>query len=284
MKQVNFIHFSDTHILEDNTKSSLPLTSQKNGTSPENLLREKAKSAQEYCPNPDFIVITGDLVHEGEKTDYVYFKNIIEDIFPHTKVYCCLGNHDRTAAFRKGYLGEPGGNDEGYYYSEVHLDSGIRIIALDSSYDNSGAGKLSEKQLNWLKDELATRNDAGSILILHHPPVLTEAEGAMNHSLINSKELGDIVRNSDIIAVLSGHTHQACATTFENIIHITSDSTAFGVHLTNEYMEMNNKTGYSICTVSGGAFSTYTYQLAETVKTDFKMPISELMEMMKKQD
>ncbi|ORN10224.1 metallophosphoesterase family protein [Lentilactobacillus parabuchneri] len=56
--------------------------------------------------NPDLIVITGDLIHEGSANDYRDFKTVIdqEERRFNVPIRVILGNHDRTRPFYQGYL------------------------------------------------------------------------------------------------------------------------------------------------------------------------------------
>ena len=47
----------------------------------------------------DFIVISGDLVHEGEEVDYHQFKKILDESRIQVPVLLALGNHDNKEAF-----------------------------------------------------------------------------------------------------------------------------------------------------------------------------------------
>lgn len=285
MKALQFAHITDTHFLREYVSSSLMSGLASEEATPTTSLHKLADEIRENCPDLAFVVATGDLVHEGEAEDYAAFRNLLAEVFPDIPVYCCLGNHDRTAAFRTGFLGETTGVGEGkakeYYYAVDDAASGLRVVALDTSHDNSGTGMLSDEQLQWLSRELATPSNGGRLLVLHHPPSVAMPEEFMSHGLVNSAALRDIITGSDIIAILSGHTHQACASTFAGIPHITADSTAFGVKLTGQYMEMNNKVGYMMHTLQDESISSFVYQMPQAVKAGYKISMAEIVEMMK---
>lgn len=283
MKTLQFAHISDTHFLKAYDSSGLMSGLVSGGATPTDSLSRLAQDILENCPGLAFVVASGDLVHEGKAEDYKAYRALLDKVFPGVPVYCCLGNHDRTAAFRTGFLGEAPceGKAKEYYYTVNNPKSGLRLVVLDTSHDNSGTGMLSEEQLAWLQGELAVPVSGGRLLVLHHPPSVAMPEEFMSHGLVNSAALRDVIAGSDIMAILSGHTHQACAATFAGIPHITADSTAFGVKLSDQFMEMNDKVGYTLHTVQNGDVSAFVYQMPQAVKPGYKISMAQIMEMMK---
>ena len=49
--------------------------------------------------------------------------------------------------------------------------AGLRIVSLDTSVPGWHHGELTDDQLAWLRDVLATPAEHGTILALHHPPI-----------------------------------------------------------------------------------------------------------------
>lgn len=279
MKKLKFVHLSDTHVLEKYGGTMLESMVENTGGTPEEIFNNAVKYIYGTCRDLDFVVISGDLVHEGSAEDYKHYRKLISESFGKLPVYLCLGNHDRRAAFRAGYLGETG--DAPYYYSVMHGDSGLRIISLDSSHDNSGKGFIDREQLKWLEKELHNECEEGTLLVVHHPPYLGADDPMLAaHGLINSGELYETIRNSDVFAVMSGHTHQVSVTSFGHIPHFTADSTAFGVSLDARYMSMNDRVGLVSCTVEDRTLTARHAAFNVPVKDGFRISISELMKLM----
>ena len=282
MKSFRFLHISDTYILKSYDGSLLEAFTGSNGETPDDSMKKAADYMRTQCSDLDFVVISGDLVHEGNADDYAHFKALLERCFPDTQLYLCIGNHDRRAAFNEGYLCI-GNNSAPYYYAREHKNTGLRIIALDSSYDNSGNGKLDEEQLSWLRSELKNTAAEGTILVIHHPPFMLDSDPlTAARALINSTELFDAIKDSDIFAILSGHTHQANATVFGGIPHYTADSTAFGVTFDNESMSMDNSVGLVSCAAQNRTLAAK--HIAYTLDTvpRYSISIEKLMEMMQR--
>lgn len=95
----------------------------------------------------------------------------------------------------------------------------LRVIVLDSSMPGRNDGSLSAQQLNWLARLLGDSAPAGSVLLMHHPPVRPYQFEARQWELdaASSANLAAVVRGSDVRAMLCGHVHLASAATFAGV-------------------------------------------------------------------
>ena len=96
MSQLHFVQLSDTHIRKDYTAGTLH-DMFTDLISPDKKLRQILSELREE--KLDFIVISGDLVHEGNEADYQKLKNIIDAIDFQVPILLALGNHDNKKAF-----------------------------------------------------------------------------------------------------------------------------------------------------------------------------------------
>ena len=283
MAIIRFVHLSDTHILRDYSGSMIEGLTGNLGKTPVEFLRQAAISAKAIWPDLDFVVISGDLVHEGKAEDYAFFKQLLREAFGETPVYLALGNHDCRSAFREGYLGEAG-NVTPYDYAVYHGGTALRLIVLDSSYDKSIKGGLEKEQFDWLRCVLKEDAKMGSILVIHHPPVTdTDDPIIAAHGLEHARQLHEAVKGSDIIAILSGHTHQVSATVFGGIPHYTADSTAFGVTVDTQFMTFNDRVGFVCCTVENRRLAANHVAFSNEIAASYSISISELIKMMQTQ-
>ncbi|TCC25133.1 metallophosphoesterase family protein [Kribbella speibonae] len=167
----------------------------------------------------DLVVVSGDIADDGSAAGCTTVRDLVgqfaaERGIPH--VYC-TGNHDRregfTAALGHGHLGPDGapigraaGIDE--VIAAVSSVAGLRVITLDSLVPGKPYGVLGRDQLDWLAAELSTPAPAGSIVVLHHPPVWTDAVPYQRSAVLQEPEaLGAVLANTDVQAVLCGHLH-----------------------------------------------------------------------------
>jgi 3',5'-cyclic AMP phosphodiesterase CpdA len=96
------------------------------------------------------------------------------------------------------------GGDERAAVSEVR---GLRVITLDSLVPGEVHGVVSESQLAWVREVLAEPSPAGSIVVLHHPPILPASAYLSSIVLRNGAALGQALAGGDVHAVLCGHLH-----------------------------------------------------------------------------
>jgi 3',5'-cyclic AMP phosphodiesterase CpdA len=262
VEYLRFTHISDTHVLRDYGNTKLPfLGSAANPV--ENIQRILTGIARKE-ERPDFIIFTGDLVHEGGGEDYALLRQIVDETLKGIPAFFALGNHDRKRAFYQGFLEEPERSGP-YYYSRDH--QGLRVIVLDSGVEDNEAGSIDEAQLAWLREELGRKSEWGSILVLHHPPRGGLKTGILSHSLTNSEALGDVLKGGNVRAIFSGHTHQNSVTLFAGIPHFTAGSTAFGVVLDDRNMSFTNRYAYNEIVINGQGL----YVQEEIFSDDFKI-------------
>jgi 3',5'-cyclic AMP phosphodiesterase CpdA len=225
---MNFIHLSDTHIRVTEMEKNDLFPAEKiidDGT----RLRKLLGTAKSQMPPPDFVLITGDLVHEGTAEDYRFLKNLLDEELGGIPCFAALGNHDRHGAFWEGFMNSPG--ETGPYYTSAVMD-GLKIITLDSSpADGMERGGLSPEQIVFLRDELASPSPRGSILIMHHPMDCVYA-GFYPLLLADHCGLKELVREQNIRAVFTGHTHFPGFHVSGNTLFATASSSAFGMDFT----------------------------------------------------
>ena len=87
---------------------------------------------------------------------------------------------------------------------------------------------MPQEQLDFLKEQLKQPAPKGSVILLHHPPLGNVLAGF--DSLCPRRDaFHEIVRGSDVKAVLSGHTHFVTVNTCDGVFYSTAASTAFSM-------------------------------------------------------
>jgi 3',5'-cyclic AMP phosphodiesterase CpdA len=169
----------------------------------------------------DALVFTGDIADLGEPDAYARVRDIVEPAAARmgAEILWVMGNHDDRSAFRAGLLDavddEVTGN-LGPIDRVVEL-GGLRVITLDTSVPGYHHGELAQEQLDWLRDQLSARAPHGTILALHHPPVPSPVAYMQVLELQRQHELAEVVRGSDIRAILGGHLHYSTHSLFAGI-------------------------------------------------------------------
>lgn len=162
---------------------------------------------------PNFLLLTGDLVNNGDKDGYAW----LFDTLTQTKLpfVCLAGNHDVTLEIGHELPYEqrqffPLDKDERLVsHARFDLPNNFQLVCLDSAVSGKEFGRLSPESLAWLDDTLHT-HQRPTIIALHHPPITIGSAWIDALRLQNGDELFAILQNHPHAhTVLTGHVHQA---------------------------------------------------------------------------
>jgi 3',5'-cyclic-AMP phosphodiesterase len=181
-------------------------------------------------PRPDVLVVTGDVADHGRPEEYAEARAVL-DAWTGPKTIG-PGNHDVREAFALGMHDAELAPDGPLV--EV-TDAGVaRFVMLDSLVPARDGrridhGELSAASLEALDDLLAA-DGRPTFVCLHHPPVELGL-GLMAPILLHDPgPLGEVVaRHPHVVALLVGHAHTACATTFAGRPVLVGGGTASAV-------------------------------------------------------
>ena len=161
---------------------------------------------------PDGIVLTGDLADTGDPVAYGLLAERIDALTAATgaPVVCVPGNHDDRSAFGRQLLGWA---DDATVVpiDQISWFGGLRVVSLDTVVPGSDAGRLSDAQLQWLGDQLATPAPDGTIVAVHHPPIGSPIRSMSEIGLEHPERLAAILDGTDVCLVLAGHNHHGSA-------------------------------------------------------------------------
>ncbi len=217
-----FLHVTDTHL-------SFAQPAPANCGSASQLEAVYAWAAKLDRP-PQFILITGDFVHEGGAEDYARARALtarLEETY-RLPTLVALGNHDRHAAFYEGYLGEAGRTGRYHYCRQLE---GLRLVVLDSAVDDQVPGQLDDAQLDWLEETLAAPCETPTVVALHHPPCGTHILETNQNNLTAPERFLQILARHPVAAVLAGHKHAASVTCQGGIPVCTGAGMAFAIQM-----------------------------------------------------
>jgi 3',5'-cyclic AMP phosphodiesterase CpdA len=213
-------HISDTHFLGGKRPLYGSVDTDRN-------LARALEQLERSGADPEAIVITGDLADLAEPDAYERLKAQFEPAAQRmgAEIIWVMGNHDERPPFSKAFFGaettEP--------LDRVHHVGGLRIIALDSTVPGYHHGELTDAQLDWLRDELATPAPEGTLVALHHPPIPTPIEIMAIIELQEQSKLADVLRGSDVRAILAGHLHYSTSGTFAGIPVSVASATCYTI-------------------------------------------------------
>lgn len=177
-------------------------------------------------PAPQALVFTGDLADKAEPKAYLRLRELVEPVAEAigAEVVWVMGNHDERPAFSRHLFGAESEEPQ----DRVHDVAGLRIVSLDSTVPGWHHGELRASQLTWLADVLATPAPHGTLLALHHPPIpapmLRIAEII---ELLDQGPLAEVVRGSDVRAIIGGHFHFTSYSTFAGVPVSVASATCY---------------------------------------------------------
>ncbi|NKX53146.1 phosphodiesterase [Arthrobacter mobilis] len=224
------LHISDTHLLAGDE----PLYGVVDSAARLRRIFDELEAAE---ARPEAIVFTGDLADRGEPGAYAKLRRIVEPAATRlgALVIWAMGNHDDRAHMRRALLGQQAGREAGdgeAPLDQVHDVNGLRIIALDTTVPGFHHGELTDAQLRWLAGQLAEPAPHGTILAMHHPPVPSVQELAVLVELRGQEQLAQVLRGSDVRAVIAGHLHYSTTATCAGIPVSVASATCYTQDLT----------------------------------------------------
>lgn len=213
-------HVSDPHLLAEHRMYGAIDTH-------DNLRRAMHRLSLLEIP-PQVIVFTGDLADRAEPKAYVQLREIVEPAAAQlgAQVVWVMGNHDEREPYARELFGEVATDDT--VQDRVHDVAGLRVISLDSVVPGFHHGEISEAQLDWLGEQLATPAEHGTLLALHHPPIPTPMiRAAEVIELHDQARLADVIRGTDVRGVIAGHIHFSSYSEFAGVPVSVASSTCY---------------------------------------------------------
>jgi 3',5'-cyclic AMP phosphodiesterase CpdA len=175
--------------------------------------------------NPDFIVITGDLVNNRkDRAQIEEFRRITATVNPQIPVYYSPGNHDigdlptqkELDLFRKDY-----GPDK---FSFEH--KGSIFIGINTCIIKANTPDLEQSQLDWLTGKLSIPGKAEHIVIFTHYPFFTESsdepEAYFNIPVEKRNKYLTLFKAKNVDAIFAGHLHDNKNAIFGKIQMVTT--------------------------------------------------------------
>jgi len=159
-------HITDTHILPPGEVLYGEIDTAQH-------LADTVQEINRMKPVPDVVMVTGDLVENGQDDAYLHFIDLIKPL--EMPVLVIPGNHDDPAIMADIFSGTPyfPASDETFQYAVE--DFPFRILALNSHCEGTELPELGDSRLNWLQQQLEA-SDKPTLIALHHPPMTTGIE------------------------------------------------------------------------------------------------------------
>jgi 3',5'-cyclic AMP phosphodiesterase CpdA len=196
------------------------------GFEKETLLYEKAVEKINIL-KPDFVVITGDFVHNQNSAEQILeFKRITAIIDPKIPVYFTPGNHDVGQTPDEESLRNYVSNYGKDRFSFKH--KGSAFIGFNTSLIKGRLDEQEQEQFDWLADEIRENQDSKNIMLFCHYPFFNKSvDEPTAYSNIDTdyrKKYLDVFSAGKVDAVFSGHYHNNRLSVFGNTQMVTTSS------------------------------------------------------------
>jgi predicted MPP superfamily phosphohydrolase len=191
-------------------------------------LKRFAQAAQQInLLNVDFVVLCGDLVHRANDSSYADFNITLDKIQKPT--YVAPGNHDvgnipnkNSLNFYRKHMGKD-------YYNFEHKN--YSFIITNSQLWKANIPKESRKHDNWFKKTLLnSKSKKQPVFVIGHYPLFietpTELEYRYNFPLEKRIDILNLFEKNDVVAYLSGHTHELVKNEYNNIQLVSGETTS----------------------------------------------------------
>jgi 3',5'-cyclic-AMP phosphodiesterase len=198
-----------------------------------NMFTERAfRAVARLSPEPDMVVITGDLTECGLDAEYTNLARLLRKWLP-MPVFVIPGNHDRRGNFREGLKHLPGVTADPHYVQYAVEDHPVRLVMLDTLVPGAGHGELHAGQLEFLDRTLAAVPGKPTIVAMHHPPFVC---GIAHMDRINLRDApaftAIIAKHRQVERIICGHHHRPIVARVAHAIASIAPSVAHQVEMT----------------------------------------------------
>lgn len=227
------------------------------GFEKETILYQKAVDEVNRL-SPDFVVITGDFVNNGnDSSQWAEFNRLTAGIKSDIPVFYSPGNHDigqtptqkRIDEYRKIY-----GDDK---FAFKHKK--IRFIGFNSCIIKADLPDMEKVQFEWLTKELKKSRGAKNVILFCHHPFFTknpdEPESYSNIGIEKRMKYLELFSKYGVSYIFAGHYHNNAEARYRDVHMITTS--AVGKQLGNA------SSGFRIVKVEGRTVVHNYYGLDE---------------------
>ena len=214
---MTIVQITDTHISLDAPR----------GTARIRDLEACVAAVNALEPQPDIVIHTGDITHNGTREEYDCAAGLLKQI--KAPLHVMAGNRDNRVELRRAFS-DICGLEPGDHFIQYVVDlPGVRLIALDSTTDTTNKGLLCPERLTFLDHALGEDPATPALLFMHHAPVdIVEAIDPFQFiSRDNALEIQRIIeKHPQTKALICGHSHRAATAKLGDLPVSTTPSVA----------------------------------------------------------
>lgn len=203
---------TDIHLFADDKQDLLGISTTKS-------LQAVIERLYNLQPQPDLVLLTGDLSQDGTPESYNRLQNLLSPL--KKPIYWVGGNHDNLQAMQQVLDRAPISPQKAFSVG------GWYFLLINSAVSGYVHGHLSPETLRWLDFRLKLFSTQPTVVALHHPPFYVNSAWLDDSTLENPEELFVILdRHPQVQLVLFGHIHQEFSRQRNGIYYLGSPSTS----------------------------------------------------------
>jgi 3',5'-cyclic-AMP phosphodiesterase len=229
---------------------------------PDVLLASAVEALLRLEPEPDAVIVSGDLVEGAQDREYERIKDVLAPLG--MPVHVLPGNHDDRQGLHR-HFGVPGeGGAPVQYAAEL---GPLRLLVLDSTVPGHEHGELDAGRLEWLEAELSATPERPALIAVHHPPLTTGAPAIDAIALRDEgrRALGTVLeRHPQVLKVIAGHVHRTVTGDLGGRPVLAIPSTYAELRLdfrSSELATEDGGRGFAVHTVAGGELVSHVVNL-----------------------
>lgn len=240
---LTLVQITDTHIHDQLNESFI-------NTQPDESLDHLIKHALKNLDHIDYVVVTGDLTHEGTKPACTRLGRLLNQF--DCPVFVTLGNHDSSDMIQQHLLTT-------HITMPEHIETEYwQLLFADSHIENQTAGLLSDRTIEQLSAQLQ-HNDKPAFMFTHHPPVSINSrwmdEIGMHNGELVLQKLSDY---KHLRGLAFGHIHQQWRSQYQHIEILGSPSSCVQFKTgSDDFAIDDHSPGYRVLSLhDNGTFSS----------------------------
>ena len=199
---------TDTHLFAEVEPSVF-------GVQTYNSLQAVVENLKALQPQPDILLLTGDLSQDESSQSYEFLYNATSPL--NIPSYWLPGNHDNLPIMEQVLQHPPIDATKSFHAG------GWNFLLLSSLIPGCVHGEISQQSLDWLESQLTNHP---TLIALHHPPCLINSDWMDNINLRNYEEfLAVVERYPQVKLVVFGHILQEFDNQRQGVRYLGSPST-----------------------------------------------------------
>jgi len=181
-------------------------------------------------PPADLVLLTGDIVDEGQPSEYKMARELLSDIKAPLRII--PGNHDERSALRAAFRDHDYLPPNGPLNYVDDASGPVRVVALDVTLPGLHHGDVDDETLSWLDAVLARDPSRPTLIMMHQPPFACGVPYLDAYCCRSGHRLATVIaRYPAVERIVCGHVHRQMQLRFAGTLLCTAPSTTTAIAL-----------------------------------------------------